>query len=251
MESNLSQLSSLSDDGNQLYIQPHYKETYRLAIYALLCGGREAYEEFLRAEQISNFLSEQEIHFIQENAELPAEEDECEAKRPREAGNPSTYFPLESDEEVPDLELGWPEVSPDAADTSISLLFNPPRVDTPTIKEVIRKQIQEARQVRAENKITLCTWHLVGAHTASNMAHLHPCQFTKRSETYASPTVGDKRPVIRLLLCVVCFPVVALWPLDKHANHPFMQNVPDSVSKRLIAVKKTWLCVDDIISNIQ
>lgn len=152
MESNLSQLSSLSDDGNQLYIQPHYKETYRLAIYALLCGGREAYEEFLRAEQISNFLSEQEILFIQENAELPAEEDECEANRPREAANPSTYFPLESDEEVPDLELGWPEVSPDAADTSISLLFNPPRVDTPTIKEVIRKQLQEARQVRAENK---------------------------------------------------------------------------------------------------
>lgn len=149
MESNLSQLSSLSDDGNQLYIQPHYKETYRLAIYALLCGGREAYEEFLRAEQISNFLSEQEIHFIQENAELPAEEDECEAKRPREAANPSTYFPLESDDEVPDLELGWPEVSPDAADTSISLLFNPPRVDTPTIKEVIRKQIQEARQMIA------------------------------------------------------------------------------------------------------
>lgn len=151
MESNLSELSSLSDDGNQLYIQPHYKESYRLAIYALLCGGREAYEEFLRAEQISNFLSEQEVQFILENAELPVEEDECEAKRPREATNPSTYFPLESDEEVPDLELGWPEVSPDAADTSISLLFNPPRVDTPTIKEVIRKQIQEARQVRAKN----------------------------------------------------------------------------------------------------
>lgn len=153
MESNLSELSSLSDDGNQLYIQPHYKESYRLAIYALLCGGREAYEEFLRAEQISNFLSDQEVLFILENAELPAEEDESEAKRPREATNPSTYFPLESDEEVPDLELGWPEVSPDAADTSISLLFNPPRVDTPTIKEVIRKQIQEARQVRLQNPI--------------------------------------------------------------------------------------------------
>lgn len=150
MESKLSGLSSLSDDGNQLYIQPHYKESYRLAIYALLCGGEEAYEEFLRAEQISNFLSEQEIHFILENAVLPVEEDECDAKLLREATNPSTYFPLESDEEVPDLELGWPEVSSDSIDTSISLLFNPPRVDTPTIKEVIRKQIQEARQVRAK-----------------------------------------------------------------------------------------------------
>lgn len=149
MESNLSQLSSLTEDDNPVYIKPHYKESYRLAIYALLCGGKEAYEDFLRAEQISHFLSDEEILFILENAQLPDVEDECEAKRAKDTATPSTYFPLESDEEVPDLELGWPEVSLDATDTSISLLFNPPRLDTPTIKEVIRKQIQEARQVRA------------------------------------------------------------------------------------------------------
>lgn len=149
MESSLSCLSSLKEDDAPLYIQPHYKESYRLAIYALLCGGKEAYEEFLRAEQISHLLSEEEILFILENAELPVLEDESEANRVKDAVGPSTYFPVESDEEVPDLELGWPDVCVEGMDTSISLLFHPPRQNTPSIKDVIRKQIQEARQVIA------------------------------------------------------------------------------------------------------
>lgn len=150
MESNLSQLSSLAEEDNLVYIQPHYKESYRLAIYALLCGGREAYEEFLRAEQISPFLSEEEILFMLENGEVTDMEDDSGMKRAMDAGAPSTYFPSESDEEVPDLELGWPEVSLEASDTSISLLFNPPRINTPSIKEVVRKQIQDACQVKTE-----------------------------------------------------------------------------------------------------
>lgn len=154
MESNLSCLSSLKDEGTPLYVQPHYKESYRLAIYALLCGGKEAYDEFLRAEQISHFLSDEEILFILENGELSAvleeEEDSEDTGLKEENGaRTSTYFPTESDEEVPDLDLGWPEVSLEGADTSISLLFHPPRENTPSIKEVIRKQIQEARQVIA------------------------------------------------------------------------------------------------------
>ncbi|XP_035494106.1 protein FAM83B-like isoform X1 [Scophthalmus maximus] len=150
MESSLSCLSSLKEDEQPVYVQPHYKESYRLAIYALLCGGREAYEEFLRAEQISHFLSEEEIVFVLENAELPvAEEDEPEGRRVADEVAPSTYFPTESDEEVPDLDLGWPEVTLEGTDTSISLLFHPPRENTPSVKEVVRKQIQEARQVVA------------------------------------------------------------------------------------------------------
>lgn len=240
MESNLSQLSSLCDDDTQPYIQPHYKESYRLAIYALLCGGREAYEEFLRAEQISNFLSEEEVHFILENAELPAEEDECEAKRPRDAASPSTYFPLESDEEVPDLELGWPEASPDAADTSISLLFNPPRLDTPTIKEVIRKQIQEAQQVRADAGVRrwIC-W-------CTSVTLTQPAR-GRRSETCATPSVEDKKSIVRALRSVVCFPVVALWALDERANLQVVQNF---ANKQLIAAKNTKLHADDSISDV-
>ncbi|XP_028266180.1 protein FAM83B-like [Parambassis ranga] len=149
MESNLSCLSSLKEEDDVVYIQPHYKESYRLAIYGLLCGGKEAYEEFLRAEQISYLLSEDEILFILDNAELPVVEDDQEGSRLTSEISPSTYFPTESDEEVPDLDLGWPEVMLEGTDTSISLLFHPPRQNTPTIKEVVRKQIQEARQVIA------------------------------------------------------------------------------------------------------
>ncbi|XP_056135767.1 protein FAM83B-like [Lampris incognitus] len=149
MESSHSCLSSLEEEVDPVYVQPHYKESYRLAIYALLCGGREAYDHFLKAEQISPFLSEEEILFILRNAELPVSHDGPEAQRAAEEGSPSTYFPAESDEEVPDLDLGWPEVTAWSADTSISLLFNPPRQNTPTIKEVVRRQIQDAKQVIA------------------------------------------------------------------------------------------------------
>ncbi|XP_061626220.1 protein FAM83B-like isoform X1 [Phyllopteryx taeniolatus] len=156
-QSVLSGLSALKDTDPPLYIHPHYKESYRLAIYALLCGGKDAYNDFLQAEQISHFLSEREIHFILENAEAPLVEEDDDDVEGRHPGGPgvggkpglSTYFPLESDEEVPDLDLGWPEVALEDQDTSISLLFHPPRANTPTIKEVVRKQIQDAKQVVA------------------------------------------------------------------------------------------------------
>ncbi|XP_057699894.1 protein FAM83B-like [Corythoichthys intestinalis] len=152
-ESMLSGLSALKDDDPPPYIHPHYKESYRLAIYALLCGGKDAYNDFLQAEQVNHFLSDREIRFILENAEPPQPEDDDDRaeRNPWGGGEPgqSTYFPLESDEEVPDLDLGWPEVALEDQDTSISLLFHPPRPSTPTIKEVIRKQIQDAKQVVA------------------------------------------------------------------------------------------------------
>lgn len=154
MESNLSCLSSLKEEDGLLYVQPHYKESYRLAIYALLCGGKEAYEEFLRAEQINHFLSEEEILFILEHVELPIVEDDSKGKQAADEDGPSTYFPTESDDEVPDLDLGWPEVKAEHTDTSISLLYHPPRQNTPTIKEVVRKQIQQAGQVRTKYRQT-------------------------------------------------------------------------------------------------
>ncbi|XP_014863171.1 PREDICTED: protein FAM83B-like [Poecilia mexicana] len=144
MESDLSELSSIEDES--IYVQPHYRESYRLAIYALLCGGVDAYEEYLQAEQVSHFLSDEEIRFILENAELPAvDEDSGNADRV----SSSTYYPTESDEEIPELDLGWPKVRQDGAETSISLLFHPPRQNTPTIKEVVRKQIQVAQKLVA------------------------------------------------------------------------------------------------------
>lgn len=158
MESKLSCLLSFKEDLIPAeYIQPHYKESYRLAIYALVSGGNDAYQEYLKAEQLSDFLSEEEVIFILDNAELPVPEDEdYEAGKRESVENviaPSTYFPTESDEEVPELDLGWPEVTNENVETNISLLFHPPRHNSPTIKEMIRKQIQDARQVTKHNNI--------------------------------------------------------------------------------------------------
>lgn len=131
------------------YIQPHYKEAYRLAIDRLVGSGRDSYQEFLKGERIGSFLSEDEILFITENAEKPPpqnHEDEINGSLDTQSSS-GTYWPIHSDVETPDLDLGWPNVMHENLQTNIDLLFHPPRQNNPTIKEVVRKQIQEARQV--------------------------------------------------------------------------------------------------------
>ncbi|XP_041645334.1 protein FAM83B [Cheilinus undulatus] len=145
-----SGLSSLRGDFKpEDYINPHYKESYRLAIDRLVSGGRDSYQEFLKGERIGSFLSEDEILFITENSEQPPlqnHEDEINGS-PDTQSSSGTYWPVHSDVETPDLDLGWPEVMHENLQTNIDLLFHPPRQNNPTIKEVIRKQIQEAKQV--------------------------------------------------------------------------------------------------------
>uniref|UniRef100_A0AAV2JP65 Scaffolding anchor of CK1 domain-containing protein n=1 Tax=Knipowitschia caucasica TaxID=637954 RepID=A0AAV2JP65_KNICA len=151
--SDYSFLSSLRGDfKTDGYIQPHYKEVYRLAIDHLLSGGPGTYREFLRGERVGTFLSEEELAFIPTHAELlkpPSQTEEINAKNDTEGQSSSgTYWPLHSDVDAPDLDLGWPDVR-HKNQTNIDLLFHPPRLNNPTIKEVIRKQIQDAKQVIA------------------------------------------------------------------------------------------------------
>lgn len=153
MESNLSMLSSLKEDFSpEDYILPHYKEAYRLAIDCLVSGGKQAYQEFIQAEKIASFLSEQEIDFIKQNIEeLPVSEhiEDVQSAHDEEAST-GTYWPTHSDSPPPDLDLGWPEVLHNRLQTNIDLLYHPPRLNSPTIKEILRKNIQEARQVMVE-----------------------------------------------------------------------------------------------------
>ncbi|XP_020349554.2 protein FAM83B-like [Oncorhynchus kisutch] len=152
----LSLLSSLKGElQSEDYIHPHYKEAYRLAIDSLVNGGRESYQEFLKAERIGSFLSEDEIHFITTNASHPLPSSHTEEingpalDTPASKSSTGTYWPVHSDIVTPNLELGWPMVMHDKLQTNIDLLFHPARLNSPTIKEVIRKQIQGARQVIA------------------------------------------------------------------------------------------------------
>ncbi|KAJ8248089.1 hypothetical protein GJAV_G00238190 [Gymnothorax javanicus] len=152
MESQLSLLSSLNDDSkHEDFIQPHYKESYRIAIDSLVKEGPEKYREVLKAEQIGDFLSEQEITYIQKNIRLPVANSNSTEDVDGCLDNTissGTYWPTHSDLAAPDLDLGWPECLPSGG-TNIELLYHPPRLNSPTIKEVVRKQIQEARQVIA------------------------------------------------------------------------------------------------------
>ncbi|XP_023117118.2 protein FAM83B [Amphiprion ocellaris] len=147
-----SLLSSLRGEfKSEDYIQPHYKEAYRLAIDCLVKDGRDGYQEFLKGERVGSFLSEDEILFITANAQqLPPQNHAEETNGALDTQSSSgTYWPVHSDVATPDLDLGWPEVMHEKLQTNIDLLYHPPRQNSPTVKEVIRKRIQEARQVVA------------------------------------------------------------------------------------------------------
>ncbi|XP_051503396.1 protein FAM83B-like [Myxocyprinus asiaticus] len=152
MESDLSLRSSSREEFKvENYVQPHYKEAYRLAIDCLVSGGEDSYQNFIKKEGIWGFLSEEEIHHITESAVQPltsnhSEEVDCPQDDTSSTG---TYWPTNSDTDPPNLDLGWPEPSHSRLQTSIELLFHPPRQNSPTIKEVIRKNMQDARQVIA------------------------------------------------------------------------------------------------------
>ncbi|XP_040284509.1 protein FAM83B [Bufo bufo] len=152
MVDTLSLLSSLHDDGrNESFIEPHYKEWYRVAIDALIDGGIASYQEFLNKERATEFLAEDELNYITNHIQKPVENvDSSQGYSTDDNSSSGTYWPMESDVEAPNLDLGWPYVAPgQIGATDIGLYFNPPRGHPLTIKEMIRKSIKEARKVIA------------------------------------------------------------------------------------------------------
>ncbi|XP_026521029.1 protein FAM83B [Notechis scutatus] len=147
-----SLLSSLHDEcRTDNYLEPHYKECYRLAIDVLIESGSEAYQEFLAKERCSEFLAEDEINYILNTVQkIPPNMVYATDNGVDDTSSSGTYWPMESDVEAPNLDLGWPYVMPGiSGGTNIELLFHPPRIQPFTIKETIRKMIKEARKVIA------------------------------------------------------------------------------------------------------
>ncbi|NWX41423.1 FA83B protein, partial [Steatornis caripensis] len=147
-----SLLSSLHDEcRSDNYIEPHYKEWYRVAIDALIEGGLEAYKEFLSKERCTEFLADEEIDYILNNVhKLPQNTIYSSNHAIDDTSSSGTYWPIESDVEAPNLDLGWPYLMPGiSGGTNIDLLFHPPRAQPYTIKETIRKMIRDARKVIA------------------------------------------------------------------------------------------------------
>ncbi|KAM8954093.1 protein FAM83B [Pelodytes ibericus] len=152
MMDSLSLLSSLHDEvKSENLLEPHYKEWYRVAIDALIEGGVASYQEFLHKERATEFLAEDELNYITNNIQKPVENnDNSQGDLNDDASSSGTYWPMESDIEAPNLDLGWPYVAPGhVGATEIALYFHPPRGHAFTIKEMVRRLIKEARQVIA------------------------------------------------------------------------------------------------------
>ncbi|XP_072247453.1 protein FAM83H isoform X2 [Leuresthes tenuis] len=148
-----SQCSSAGDNPlDPNYLPPHYREEYRLAIDALVEEDVEGYYQFLQKANVVDFLSAPEIQHIQNSVQAPKQQSshpELHFLERGDDGSSDTYWPIHSDQEVPGLDLGWPQLRPFIEPTEVITLINPPEPDMPSIKEQARRLIKNAQQVVA------------------------------------------------------------------------------------------------------
>ncbi|KAM6458415.1 protein FAM83H isoform 1-T8 [Liasis olivaceus] len=151
-----SQSSSQGDNPlDPNYLPPHYKEYYRLALDLLAEEGKESYHRFLAEEGAPDFLCPSEIEHITQHLQKPQyasqEGGGSTDSGPQDVdmdGSSGTYWPVNSDLAVPELDLGWPMVF-GFRGTEVTTLVQPPPPDNPSIKEEARRMIRAAQQVVA------------------------------------------------------------------------------------------------------
>lgn len=157
-------LSQLLDD-SPLRAEPKpagveylYNESHRLALEELLSGGLDCFLGFLRRERLPNFLSDDEIRHLRDNAVFPQGEDPgLEHSLSTSVDCSSvTYFPEVSDVEPPLLELGWPAFTAGSyrGVTRAVAHFQPSYGECIYgCKEAARRMIKSAREVPKQRKI--------------------------------------------------------------------------------------------------
>ncbi|KYO28576.1 protein FAM83H [Alligator mississippiensis] len=149
-----SQCSSQGDNPlDPNYLPPHYKEYYRLALDVLAEKGKESYQHFLTEEGAPDFLCSSEVDHIIQHLQKPhyANQESSNtdiAPSGDTDGSSGTYWPVNSDLAVPELDLGWPMVF-GFRGTEVTTLVQPPPPDNPSIKEEARRMIRAAQQVVA------------------------------------------------------------------------------------------------------
>ncbi|KAJ7338291.1 hypothetical protein JRQ81_011064 [Phrynocephalus forsythii] len=161
-----SQSSSQGDNPlDPNYLPPHYKEYYRLALDVLAEEGEESYHRFLAEEGAPDFLCPAEVQHITQHLQKPqyasqegggsgggdsGEGGGSTDSGPHDTdmdGSSGTYWPVNSDLAVPELDLGWPMVF-GFRGTEVTTLVQPPPPDNPSIKEEARRMIRAAQQPR-------------------------------------------------------------------------------------------------------
>ncbi|XP_041100932.1 protein FAM83H-like [Polyodon spathula] len=150
-----SQCSSQGDNPlDPNYLEPHYREEYRLAIDALAEDDLAGYYHFLQNQGMPDFLAEPEIKHIQQTLQVPhmAVQSDClylEGGFEDPDSSSGTYWPMHSDLDAPGLDMGWPNLRSFVGPTEVTTLVNPPNPNTPSIKEQARRLIKSAQQVIA------------------------------------------------------------------------------------------------------
>nr|XP_057921117.1 protein FAM83D [Doryrhamphus excisus] len=154
-----SPLGASSTHRGRCNIQEAYNERHRLALEELLSGGVDNFLDFLRKEDIANFLSDEEIQRILGDATAPrcvsflGEDPALEQSLGSSMDCSSvTYFPEVSDVEPPPLEIGWPAFTAGSyrGVTRAVAHFQPSYGESIyACKEAVRKMINSAREVIA------------------------------------------------------------------------------------------------------
>ncbi|XP_040834230.1 protein FAM83E [Ochotona curzoniae] len=134
-----------------------YSEGQRLALEALLSHGAEAFDACVQREGLRSFLSSDEIQWLAEAAEdWVGAGQEPEGMTEGAAVDAvvgdtgtSTYWPEQSEEPVPLLQLGWPEETTWKGITRAQLYTQPPGDGQPPLKQLVRREIQAAHKLVA------------------------------------------------------------------------------------------------------
>uniref|UniRef100_A0A8C3WTI3 Family with sequence similarity 83 member E n=1 Tax=Catagonus wagneri TaxID=51154 RepID=A0A8C3WTI3_9CETA len=132
-----------------------YSEGQRLALEALLNEGAEAFEACVQREGLRPFLGGDELRSLVAAAEdwtatkqKPGRTAEGATAADGDSGS-LTYWPGQSEEQVPALRLGWPEDSAWKGITRAQLYTQPPGEGQPSLKELVRQEIQAAHKLVA------------------------------------------------------------------------------------------------------
>lgn len=171
-----SQCSSAGDNPlDPNYLPPHYREEYRLAIDALVEEDLEGYYQFLQRADVVDFLSTPEIQYIQRCVHAPEQGGPLDQHFLESGGDGSsdTYWPIHSDQDVPGLDLGWPQMNPFLGPTEVTTLVNPPEPDMPSIKDQARRLIKNAQQVGLQPSFWVLRGFVVVDSSLVSSGHRH------------------------------------------------------------------------------
>ncbi|KAK2916549.1 hypothetical protein Q8A67_000923 [Cirrhinus molitorella] len=154
----LSQVQCLDDNNinlrtNESKPEFFYSEEQRLALETLIHDGKDAFEDYIKTNNIRCFLSELELERILNTVEVysPGSPDYTAELLGESDGEEISlqYWPDRSDRSIPRLDIGWPDRASYRGVTRVQVYTQPPYEGQSHIKEVVRKMIFQAQKIIA------------------------------------------------------------------------------------------------------